>query len=178
MNITSGGGPKHAGAQNCNGFCHIQGQLFTLQLNHIPSIGVCSSSFSSHHVKHTTFHRNNVGLIWHINPYIRCFRRAGILFRLYPSSRTSSYIQFPTPDPRCLVTCDKYSSPQKFHIASLFPIGFQIIVLAESHSIVCGGENHVYCTCYLTVRCGHKVGDKPNHFIILVYNIMILTAIR
>lgn len=83
-----------------------------------------------------------------------------------------------SPPPPRLVTCDKYSSPQKFHIAGLFPIGFQIIVLAESHSIVCGGENHVYCTCYLTVRCGHKVGDKPNQFIILVYNMMILTAIR
>lgn len=59
----------YATIHNCNEFCHIQGHLFTLQFKHIPFIGICSISFSSHHVKHTTFHRNNVGPTWYLQPY-------------------------------------------------------------------------------------------------------------
>jgi hypothetical protein len=72
------------------------------------------------------------------------FRRVGILFRLYPASRTTSHIQFPRPDPAVWLRVINIHHHKNVISQVWFPIRFKLIFHAGVVAL-CVAEQTTLC---------------------------------
>lgn len=119
----------YATVHDCNGYCYIRNisshynsNIFDL-LEYVPFPAAAITLSTLHFIATMLVRHGTYILIPRHGSYILIPRMK------FPWSRNPiSFVSvlshqqlysIPNPDTRCLVTCDKYSSPQKFHIVGL-----------------------------------------------------------